>query len=151
MTESSCARRRRIAAALLIIASVAIAPVMPAGQESSKDRRPRLTLRARPEMAMTPATVVFNAELVGGANDFEEYYCPAIEWDWSDGTTSESTSDCEPYEAGKSSIRRRFVIEHVFMRPGVYKVYLRLKRGDRTVTAANVTLRVIASAADDLP
>lgn len=150
MTESC--RHRRVTAVLILIGGMAIAvPAGPAGQEPAKDRRPRLTLRARPEISMTPAQVVFNAELVGGADDFEDYYCPAVEWDWADDTKSESTSDCEPYEAGKSSIRRRFAMEHVFRRPGIYKIYVRLKRGDRTVTAANVTLRVIASAADDLP
>ena len=28
--------------------------------------------------------------------------------------SSESTSDCEPYEAGKSQIKRRFTVEHMF-------------------------------------
>jgi hypothetical protein len=147
-----CARHRRIAVTLLAIAGTAMAfPVFSTGQEPAKDRRPRFTLRARPVMAMTPATVVFNADLVGGADDYEEFYCPTIEWDWSDGTTSESTGDCAPYEVGKSSIRRRFTMEHVFRQPGVFKIYVRLKRGDKIVTAANVTLRVIASAIDDLP
>jgi hypothetical protein len=151
MTEW-CARHRLIAATLLVSGGMALAfPMVAVGQDSAKDRRPRFTLRARPVMAMTPATVVFNAELVGGADDFEEFYCPTVEWDWSDGTTSETTGDCAPYEAGKSSIRRRFTIEHVYRQPGIFKIYVRLKRGDKIVTAANVTLRVIASAIDDLP
>ena len=92
-------------------------------------RRPRLTLRAQPAVAVAPARVVLTAEIIGGADDFEEYYCPAIEWDWGDDTTSESTSDCEPYEAGKSEIKRRFTVEHVF-RAGSHQIAFRLKRRD---------------------
>ena len=83
-------------------------------------------------IAMSPARVVLTAELVGGANDYEEFYCPTIEWDWGDGTQSESTSDCDPYEPGKSEIKRRFTVEHVF-RAGAYRVSIRLKRHDKAV------------------
>ena len=69
---------------------------------------------------------------MGGADDFEEYYCPTVEWEWGDGTQSESTTDCEPYEAGKSEIKRRFIVEHVF-RAGHYQVSFRLKRRDKAV------------------
>ena len=82
------------------------------------DKRPRLALRAQPSVGVSPARVVLTAELVGGANDFEEYYCAAVEWEWGDDTRSESTTDCEPYEEGKSEIKRRFVVEHVFARAG---------------------------------
>ena len=71
---------------------------------------------------MSPLRVVASsAELIGGANDSEEFYCPTIEWDWGDGTQSESSVDCEPYEAGKSEIKRRFTVSHVF-RAGMFKV-----------------------------
>jgi hypothetical protein len=93
---------------------------------------------------MTPARVVFTAELMGGANDFEEYYCPTIEWDWGDDTRSESTIDCEPYEAGKSEIRRRFTVVHVFKRPGSFRVYFRLKQGAKAVANANTTVQIRA-------
>ena len=82
-------------------------------------------------MAVAPARVVLTAELVGGANDFEEYYCPTISWDWGDDTTSESTVDCEPYEAGKSEIKRRFTVQHIFRQEGSQKVFFRLKRGEQ--------------------
>ena len=54
-------------------------------------------------------------------DDFEEYYCPTIDWEWGDDTTSESTADCEPYEAGKSEIKRRFTVEHVFRHGGNFR------------------------------
>jgi hypothetical protein len=86
---------------------------------------------------------VLSAEMVGGANDFEEYYCPTVEWDWGDGTRSESTIDCEPYQPGKSEIKRRFTVEHVFRRPGTFKVFFRLKRRDKSLatTSANIQVR----------
>ena len=55
-------------------------------------------------LGISPARVVASADLNGGANDFEEFYCPAIEWDWGDDTKSTTSADCDPYEAGKSEI-----------------------------------------------
>jgi hypothetical protein len=104
-------------------------------------RRPRVTLKAQPVVSMSPARVVLTAELQGGADDYEEFYCPSVEWDWGDGTHSESTLDCAPYEPGKSEIKRRFTVEHVF-RAGAYKVMFRLKRHDKALAAATVNIQV---------
>ena len=113
-----------------------------AAEPKEADRRPRLTLRAQPPVGLTPARVVFTAELIGGVNDFEDYYCPTVVWEWGDETSSESTFDCEPYEAGKSEILRRFTIEHTFRRSGAYKVFFRLKRRDKSVTSSSVTVQI---------
>ena len=110
-------------------------------KENPDNRRPQVRLRAQPVIAMAPARVVLTAELVGGSNDFEEFYCPTIEWEWGDGTQSESSSDCAPYEAGKSEIKRRYTVEHVF-RAGVYRVMFHLKRRDKSVGAASVNIQV---------
>jgi hypothetical protein len=104
--------------------------------------RPRIALSARPPVGTAPQRVVLTAELVGGADDFEEYYCPTIEWDWGDDTKSESTVDCQPYEAGKSQIRRRFTVEHIFRRPGAFKVFFRLKRRDKAVGNQSVIVQI---------
>jgi hypothetical protein len=114
----------------------------PPADSKPSDPRPRINLRAQPSAGMAPARVVLTAELVGGADDFQEYYCPTVIWDWGDDTTSESTVDCQPYEAGKSEIRRRFTIEHVFRRSGTYRVYFRLKQRDKPVGAATVNVHV---------
>jgi len=135
-----------IAAACLALCAVS---ALSAQQKNEKDakslesQRPKLTLHAQPPVSMTPARIVLTAEMVGGANDFEEYYCPTVEWDWGDDTRSESTIDCEPYQAGKSEIKRRFMVEHVFRRPGTYKVFFRLKRRDKALAtrSANVHVR----------
>jgi hypothetical protein len=138
-------RRRR-----LLIAAACLALAVPGGvlarQKTEKDAkdnpRPRINLRAQPVVGVSPARIVLTAELVGGSNDYEEYYCPTVSWEWGDDTKSESTVDCEPYEAGKSEIKRRFTIEHIFREPGARKVFFRLKRGNKEVAAAWVTVQV---------
>ena len=141
----------RTGASALALA-VCVSPVTYAQKESkdTKDgkdndnKRPKITLKAQPIISMAPSKVTLRAELVGGANDYEEFYCPTIEWDWDDGTMSESTSDCEPYQAGKSEIKRRFTVEHVFRlgRPNGYRVTVHLKRRDKSVGAATVNIQV---------
>ncbi len=137
-------RRLSFAAACLAIALGTVLPGQqtPSQKDSEEGGKPRLSLRARPSIAATPARVMFTAELTGGPNDFEELYCPTVEWEWGDETTSESTFDCEPYEAGKSELRRRFTAEHTFRRSGSYKVYIHLKRRDKSVASASVTLQI---------
>ena len=135
------------AASLLMAALLAVGV---SAQKTSKDKdqkdtpdtgRPKVSMRAQPMIAMAPARVVLTAELVGGANDFEEFYCTAVEWEWGDGTKSESSSDCAPYEAGKSEIKRRFTVEHVF-RAGMYRVMFHLKRRDKSVGNATINIQV---------
>jgi|SRR5437879_4582256 len=140
-------RRGVLTAAACLAVSTASALTAPQKNEkdakSQETLRPKLTLHAVPPVGTTPARIVLTAEMVGGANDFEEYYCPTVEWDWGDDTRSESTIDCEPYQAGKSEIKRRFTVEHVFRRPGSYKVFFRLKRRDKSLatTSANIQVR----------
>ena len=109
--------------------------------KDAPDPRPQVKLKAQPVIAMAPARIVLTAELVGGANDFEEFYCTGVEWEWGDGTKSESSSDCAPYEPGKSEIKRRFTVEHVF-RAGVYRVMFHLKRQNKAVGNATVQIQV---------
>jgi len=123
------------------LATAAVGQKTDKDKENSDNKRPQVRLRAQPVIAMAPARVVLTAELVGGANDFEEFYCPTIEWEWGDGTQSESSSDCAPYEPGKSEIKRRYTVEHVF-RAGVYRVMFHLKRRDKSVGAASVNIQV---------
>lgn len=110
-------------------------------KDKDQDKRPKASLTARPLVSVSPSRVVLSAELQGGANDNEDFYCPTIEWDWGDGTTSESTSDCEPYEVGKSSIKRRFTVEHIF-RAGGYRVTFRLKKHDKVLASATTAIEV---------
>jgi hypothetical protein len=108
--------------------------------QADKDR-PRLSLNASPRMGRSPLRAVLTAELTGGANDYEDFYCPTVVWQWGDGTESESTLDCQPYEAGKSSIKRRFTVEHVFD-AGEHTVVFQLKRREKALATANVIVEV---------
>jgi hypothetical protein len=99
----------------------------------AQDDRPELSLRARPQVAFAPAEISFTGVLRGGRDDYEEFYCVSAEWDWDDGTRSESILDCEPYEPGVSEIRRRFSRRHTFTLGGRYEVRLTLKRRDDVV------------------
>jgi hypothetical protein len=133
-----------IAAAILASALVATAQPQeknPKDKEKDQDKRPRLTLTARPPLGMAPQKVYLTAELVGGPNDAEDFYCPSIQWEWGDGTESESSVDCEPYEPGKSSIKRRWTVEHIF-NAGSHRVVLRLKKGDKAITQATVMVEI---------
>jgi hypothetical protein len=112
-------------------------------KDNSQDaKRPKVTLKAQPMISMAPSRVVLTAELVGGAGDLQDYYCPAIEWDWGDGTKSEASNDCQPYEPGKSEIKRRFTVDHVFRGPGNYRVLFRLKQHDKAVGVATAQIQV---------
>jgi hypothetical protein len=136
------AQRGLLSAVVVLV--LAAGSVTTAAQQSERDqsRRPKITIRATPNVGTAPARVVITAELVGGANDFEEYYCPTVEWDWGDGTRSESTSDCEPYEDGKSEIRRRFTVEHTFRRAGQFKLSIRLKQREKVVAMAATNVSI---------
>jgi hypothetical protein len=124
-----------------IACSLALAGTLSSSAQQKNDK-PQLLLRAIPSVAVAPARVVLTAELRGGSDDFEEFYCPTIQWDWDDGTKSEHTSDCEPFETGKTAIKRRYTIEHVFRRDGPYKIYFHMKKKDKILASASVTIHV---------
>jgi hypothetical protein len=87
--------------------------------DAPQAKKPSISVKASPTSGFAPLRVVVTAELKGGPNDYEDFYCAAVEWDWGDGTRSENKADCDPYEAGKSEITRRFVQEHTFRSSGV--------------------------------
>jgi len=136
----------RVGVASLVMWALLVAPAF--GQESDKgsndnsdSRKPRISLKAQPRISMSPSRVVLTAEITGGPDDFEEYYCPTVVWKWDDGTESEAAMDCAPYEAGKSEIKRRFTVEHVFT-AGNFRVLFHLKQRNQTVGMADVSIQV---------
>jgi hypothetical protein len=112
------------------------------GQKEEKPKRPKITLKAQPTMGRAPLRVVFSAELTGGSDDFEEYYCPTIMWEWGKGNASETTNDCPPYEKGKSQIKRRYTVEHTFRNFGQFRVYFNLIHRDEEVGHADINIVV---------
>jgi hypothetical protein len=125
--------------------SVLLSPAPPLGaQRETDEKKPSLSLRATPPVGFTPLRVRLVVDVKGGSDDYAEFYCAGVEWDWGDGTVSESSSDCDPYEPGKSTIRRRFTAEHVFRQRGAYKVVFKLKQKTRQVGVATSSVEVRA-------
>jgi hypothetical protein len=125
--------------ALLLIPSSSLL-----AREQGGNKKPSLSLKATPAISFAPARIIFVAEVKGGADDFEDFYCPTVEWEWGDLTQSTAEADCEPYSAGKSSIKRRYTVEHRFRNSGGFKVILRLKKGDKVIASANTQVQVRA-------
>jgi hypothetical protein len=130
--------KSRAAAILVLVPTVALAWVVraQAPRDETKQERPSLSLRLSPRVGLAPLEVSATAELEGGSDNFEEYYCATIEWDWDDGTRSASSGDCEPYDPNVSEIRRRFTARHRYERGGRYRVAFNLKQNDEVVGRA---------------
>lgn len=137
-------RRALCPLAALLAAGLLGTGVRPVSGEEGREngKKPSLSLKATPPIAFSPARVRVVAEVRGGEDDYQQFYCPAIEWDWGDGTVSENSVDCDPYESGKSEIRRRFSAEHTYRQSGSYKVYFRMKQKSKTVAASSVSVRI---------
>lgn len=112
-------------------------------QDKQEPKRPSLSLKATPATGVVPVRVSTTAEFRGGDDDFQDYYCPTVEWTWGDGTVSEASVDCDPYEAGVSQIRRRYTGAHTYKRSGAYRIMFRLKIKDRTITAQTTTVQLM--------
>lgn len=117
-------------------------------QRDTDDKKPSLSLKATPPLGFSPLRVRVVVDVRGGTNDNADFYCAATEWDWGDGTVSEMSSDCDPYEAGKSSIRRRYTADHIFRQAGGYKLFFRLKQKTKIVASANATIQVRAGSGE---
>ena len=117
-------------------------PFFGAAGQREAGQRPSLALRTTPPMGTSPLRVRASIEVRGGSDDYQEFYCPAIEWEWGDGSSSESEADCATYEAGKSTIQRRYSAEHVYRGSGAYRLVFKIKQRNRQVAAANATITV---------
>ena len=137
--------------ALVLTCGALLIPANALQAREQGNKKPSLSLKATPSVSFAPARVVVLAEVKGGPNDFEEFYCPSVEWEWGDLTTSTVEADCEPYEAGKSEIKRRYTVEHRYKNPGGYRIVLRLKKGTRIIGTANTQVQVRAGLGDPGP
>ena len=133
-----------------VIACAISVTAAPADQKDKdkKGKKASLSVRATPALSFSPARIVATADLTGGMDAEEELYCPEAEWDWGDGTYSSATQDCEPFEAGKSDVRRHWTSEHRYETQGNYRLQLTLKRGKKTIVAGNTTVQVRPGARD---
>ena len=145
-------------AGFLIVATLAtavLASVVAAGdpvkavQRSDDNKKPSLTFKATPPVGFAPLKVRVVVDLKGGANDYADFYCATVEWDWADGNISGGGEDCDPYQAGKSEIQRRFTAEHTFRQGGEFEIAFRLKQKSRVVAYSKGMVRVRAGIYDD--
>jgi hypothetical protein len=132
----------RILGALAVVGLVNGAAAVDSHATDDKEKRASLSLKASPSIAFAPVRVVVSAELKGGDENSSELYCPSLEWEWGDGTTSEANVDCEPFTPGESEIRRRWTTSHSYNQAGNFRVRLRLKRGDKTLVSGSTNLQI---------
>jgi hypothetical protein len=130
-----------------IVCALAIAASAQAARPDKKDK-PTVAIKVSPIVGFSPAHMVLTADLKGGADDYQDFYCATVEWDWGDDTRSESKTDCEPYEAGKSEINRHFTIDHTYNVAGEYRVEFRLKQKDKIVGRGSTEVKVRPGARD---
>jgi hypothetical protein len=64
-----------------------------------------------------------------------------VEWDFADGARSVRLSDCAPYEPGDDVVRV-FNARHRFRQAGLYEVTVRMRRANRVVAVASITIDV---------
>ena len=55
---------------------------------------------------------------------------------------SNESSDCEPYKAGKSEIKRHFTADRVFNLSGDFRVEFRLKKKDKTIAVGTTMVKI---------
>ena len=127
---------RRVTVAAACVATLGSAPIV------ADDKKASISLKANPTIGFSPARVVVTAEVKGGPNDAEQLSCASVEWVWGDDTKSESKADCEPYEAGRSEIRRRFTQDHTYQTAGNYRVEFYLKQKNKRVLGGRTTVTV---------
>jgi hypothetical protein len=132
-----------VAVACLGILAIHVPPVHGEQDKAAKEKKkPSMSLRASPSAGFSPLRVFLTAEIKGGDDDFSEFYCPTVEWVWGDDTRAESTVDCDPYESGKSEIRRVYTTSRIFPTAGNFKVEFRLKQKDKVVGYTTTTVQV---------
>ena len=138
--------RRALCTVAALAAALVAAVHLAAAQRDAADKKPSLSLKATPPAGFAPLRVHLVVDVRGGSNDYADFYCPTVQWDWDDGTISETSEDCNPYEAGKSSIQRRYSADHTFRLSGDYRLAFRLKQKDKVISSATTTLTVRAGA-----
>jgi hypothetical protein len=140
--------RRALSLLAVLVVALATSNALSA-QRSGDDKKPSLSLKATPPVGFSPLKVRLVVDVKGGSDDYEEFYCPSIEWDWGDGTVSKNSEDCDPFQSGKSTIKRRYSIEHVFRQPDTFQVFFRLKQRDRVIAATSANIQVRPGVRDE--
>jgi hypothetical protein len=134
---------------LLSMCTIGISAGPSAAGADKKDTKPSIDVKSTPAMGFAPFRTVLTVDVKGGPDDYQQYYCPSVEWDLGDGTFAEQKTDCEPYEAGKSQIKRRYIREQMFNSPGEFRVLFHLKQNSKVVGTGQTIVRVRSGIRDD--
>jgi len=90
----------------------------------------------------TSTVFLFQAVLTGG-EDSEDFYCLSTEWIWEEQLDSSiNESECPPWVPGETKIDRSFSEEQSFRSPGPHLVKVVLRKGEKQIAAASITVRV---------
>ena len=131
-----------------VVAALGVCLVAGLHGQQTEPKKPSLSLKATPPVGFTPLRVVVAVDVKDGSDDYADFYCAGVEWDWGDGTISENSSDCDPYQAGKSTIRRRFTADHIYRQQGQFKVTFKLKQKNKQVAAVSTNVQVRGGVGD---
>ena len=140
---------RAICTVLAVLALAVATSRVASAERDGEDKKPSLSLKASPPVGFSPLKVRVTVDLRGGPDDYADLYCPAVEWQWGDDIVSENSEDCDPYQAGKSSIQRHYHAEHVYRQSGTYRIIFRLKQKDRVIAVGNGNVQVRSGLRDD--
>ncbi len=104
--------------------------------------KPRLSLKALPMSGAASTVFLFQAILTGG-EDSEDFYCLSTEWIWEEQLDSSiNESECPPWAPGETKIDRSFSEEQSFRSPGPHLVKVVLRKGEKQIATASITVRV---------
>lgn len=133
---------KRPGAPLLGILAAALLLARAPGSDGAAPPKPKLTLKALPTNGTTATLFVFQAILTGG-EDNADFYCLSTEWVWEEQLDSSiNESECPPYVHGETKIDRSFSEEQSFRTPGPHRVKVVLRKGEKEIAAASITVTV---------
>ena len=114
----------------------------PSSDGAAGPAKPRLTLKALPMIGTSSTLFIFHAILSGG-EESEDFYCLSTEWIWEEQLDSSiNESECPPYVAGETKIDRSFSEEQSFRTPGPHLVKVVLRKGEKQIATASITVTV---------
>ena len=83
------------------------------------------TLTASVIEGAAPLEVTFAGELVGGADDNQDFYCVESTFDFGDGVTQSAIPGCIEWQPGVE-VQRRYAASYIYEKPGTYQVVFQL-------------------------
>jgi len=121
---------------LLLVAALSAASAVGAST------KPKLSLSVAPTHGSPSTLFVFRA-LLKGAQDTEDFYCLSTEWVWEEQADSSlNEAECPPFVPGETRVDRTFVEEQSFRRPGPHRVRVVLRKGEKELASASITVTV---------